>query len=80
MTTAALNTKATETGNKIPDNTNFATKAAEDERKIRDITTLAAWVSLNTNVPEIENKVPYNTRFTREPEFDRLTKISFDAK
>ena len=72
--------------NKIVDITNLTTKVAlnakgkEVESKIPDITNLAIKVALNTKATVIENKIPDTTGFITTPEFNRLTKISFDAR
>ena len=85
VTTSVLNTKATETVNKIPDVTNLATeaalntKAAEAESKIRDITLLTTKAA-QIQAIEIESRISDTTRFLTTPEFNRLTKISFDTK
>ena len=84
MITPALNTKVTKIGNKIPNFANLATKAAlntkaaEVESKITDITNVATKAGIQK--PEIENKIPYTTGFITTPEFNRLTKMSFDSK
>ena len=44
------------------------------------ITNLAAKAALNIQITEIKNKVPDTTGFITTPEFNRLRKITFDAK
>ena len=36
--------------------------------------------ALNTKATEIENKIPHTIGFITTPEFNRLTKINFDAR
>ena len=85
VTTTILNTKTAEIENKILDITNLATKAAlnkkavEVESKMKDITNLTTKTALNSKVTETENKIPDTTDFNACPEFNRLTKISFDV-
>ena len=65
--TTALNIKATDIKHKMPNFTYLATK----------FTYLAV---LNAKATEIENKVPDTISFNNTQEFNRLTKISLDAK
>ena len=71
---------------KIPDITNLAikailnTKTTEFESKITDVASLAANAALNIKATETENKIPNTKHFITTLEFNRLTKISFDAK
>ena len=44
------------------------------------ITNLAAKAALNIQITEIKNKVPDTIGFITTPEFNRLRKITFDAK
>ena len=66
MSTAALNAKATEIENKIPEITNLATennlnkKATEVESKIPDITNLATNAALNTKVHTLKKSNSYH--------------------
>ena len=64
VTKAALNTKAVDVQSK----------------KITGITNLATKASLNKKVTEIGNKISDTIGFITTPEFNRLTKISFDAR
>ena len=48
--------------------------------KIPDITNLAIKVALNTKATIIENKIPNTTGFITTPKFNRLIKVSFDAR
>ena len=50
------------------------------ESKIPDITNMATKAALSTTTTEIVNKVPGTTSFITTPDFNRLTKISFDTK
>ena len=54
------------------------TKVTEIENKI--CTNLTTKAPLNTKATEIENKIPDATGFTTAPEFNRSTKINFDAR
>ena len=65
--TIALNTKATDIEHKMPNFTSLAT----------NFTYLAV---LNAKATKIENKVADTISFNNTQEFNRLTKISFDAK
>ena len=47
---------------------------------IFDITNLATKAALNTKATEIGNKILYSTSFITRPEFNRLTKINFNAR
>ena len=81
-----LNTKVTESENKVPYITNLATKTALNtkvtkiESKIPDITKLATKAALNTKATEIENKKLDTTSYITTSEFNRLTKISLNAR
>lgn len=44
------------------------------------ITNLVTEAALSTKVTEIENKIPDTADLISTPEFNRLTKISFDVK
>ena len=55
------------------------TDAAKIESKIPDITCLTSKPALNTKVIETE-KIPDTTSFITAPEFNRLAKISFNAR
>ena len=44
------------------------------------ITNLATKAVLNTKAIEIQSKIPDTSHFINTQEFDRLTKISFDAR
>ena len=83
VTTTVLNT---ETKKKIPDITSLTTKASlnaktrEVESEIPYITNQATKVALNAKATEMENEILDTTGFITIPEFNRLTKISFDAK
>ena len=48
--------------------------------KLPDITNLATKVALNIKSTEIVDKILNTTGFTVTPEFNRLSKISFDAR
>ena len=50
------------------------------ESKLPDITNLATKVALNTKSTEIVDKILNTTGFIVTPEFNRLSKISFDAR
>ena len=41
---------------------------------------MATEAAFSTKVKEIENEAPYITSFITTPEFNRLTKLSFDAR
>ena len=56
------------------------TKAREIESKIVDTTNLATKVVLNMKATEIENQTPDTNSFITTPEFNRLTKVNFDAR
>ena len=56
------------------------TKVTEVESKRSDITNLATKAALNTKAREIENNVTDTTSFITIPEFNRLAKLSFDAR
>ena len=45
-----------------------------------DTTHLAIDVNLTTNYIDIEHKMPNTTSFIKTPEYNELTKLSFDAK
>ena len=53
---------------------------AEVESKICDITNLATKAALKTKATEIENKICDTTGFITTPEFNRLTKLNFNAR
>ena len=86
MTTATLNRKVIEIGNKIRNITSLVTeaalntKAAEFESKILDITNLTTEAALNKTAAETKNKVHDTTGVITTPEFNRLMKIRFDAR
>ena len=44
------------------------------------ITNLVTEAALSTKVTEIENKIPDTADLISTPEFNRLTKMSFDVK
>ena len=54
------------------------TKTTEIENKIS--TNLTTKAALNTKGTEMENKIPDPTSFITAPEFNKLTKINFDAR
>ena len=54
------------------------TKTTEIENKI--FTNLTTKAALNTKATEAENKIPDAIGFITAPEFNRLTKINFDAR
>ena len=56
------------------------TKATEIENKVPDITDLATKAVLNTRTTEIENNIPDTSSVITTPEFNRLTKKSFDVR
>ena len=58
----------------------FNTKATEVEGKIPGITNQVAKAALNEKATEINSKIPDSTGFITTPEFNRLAKISFDAR
>ena len=70
---------------KIPDIINLGMKfalntdATKIESKMPDITCLTSKLALNTKVIETE-KMPDTTSFMTTPEFNRLAKISFNAR
>ena len=83
------NTEITDIENKIPSITGLVTTTALNARDIQipDITNLATKAdllkintALNTKTAETENKIPDTSHFINTPEFNRLTKISFDAR
>ena len=86
MTTTVLNTKAKDNEKKylilkfLATKATLIIKAAAVESKITDITNLATKAALNTKAKEIENKTLDTTNVITTPEFNRLTKISFDSK
>ena len=55
-------------------------KTREVESEIPYITNQATKVALNAKATEMENEILDTTGFITIPEFNRLTKISFDAK
>ena len=86
MTTAALNTKGIDIEIKILDNTYLATTAAlntkvtEVESIIPGTTNLVTKAALITKSAEIKNETADTTGFITTPEFNGLTKVSFDAR
>ena len=86
MTTTVLNTKVKDNEKKylilkfLATKATLIIKAAAVESKITDITNLATKAALNTKAKEIENKILDTTNVITTPEFNRLTKISFDSK
>ena len=86
VTTATVNTKATEIENKMPDITNLAakvalnTKASEVKGKTPDITNFPTIADLNTKATQIKNKIPDTSGFITTPEFNRIAKINFDGR
>ena len=81
-----LSTKIIAIANKILNTTGLVTtvalktKVTEIENKIPDISNLATKASLNTKATTIEKKIPNINSFITAPEFNRLTKISFDTR
>ena len=83
VTTTILNTKATEIENKITNvatNAALITKAAKVESKIPDITNLATRAALNKKAIEIENNIHDTTSYMTTPEYNRFSKVHFDAR
>ena len=86
VTAIMLNGKARKIEKKIPDTTNLATKAvlntkvAGVESKIPGLINPTVKATLNTKVTETENKISDTTGFVTTPEFNTLTKMSFDAR
>ena len=56
------------------------TKVTEIEKKMLNMTNLATKTALNTKATEIENKIFDTSYFINTQEFNRLTKICFDAR
>ena len=87
VNSAVLNTKNADIENTVPDITNLVTKASLNtkavdvqSKKITGITNLATKASLNKKVTEIGNKIFDTTGFITTSEFNRLTRISLDAR
>ena len=61
--------------------TDYITKVTEIQNKIPDITSQTTKASLNTKVTEIAKKIRDTIgHFVNTQEFNRLTKIDFDAR
>ena len=80
------NTKITKIENRIPYTIDLVTTTAlnakiiEIENKIPDVTNLATKSALNTKAAETENEIPDTSHFINTQAFNKLTKISVDAR
>ena len=66
---------------KLVNKTDYNIQTTEIQNKIPEITSIATKAALNTKATDIANKIPDSTsHFVNNQEFNRLTKISFDAR
>ena len=60
--------------------TDCNTKNSKMRKKTLSVTRLVTTAAFNAKATEIENNIPDTTDFTTAHEYNRLTKINFDAR